>query len=417
MRAIHRKPRGFTLVELLVAITAGTFVAAAAVMLAKNAVRLFQEEARTSHAQISVATGLERLGADIVLAGRKSSPDILRDPRVCAPAGLSGFPAGLRRLAPVVVEEAAWIPDDAAKNQMKPERITISGDLESGERFDVRAVAPGPSGLTVYLQPRSAAVRRIEALRSGKEAGARLAEIFRVGRILRIDGGMFDYYGVVAGLSLSGNPPETIAVSLSPSPEVPLAPQSPLRCAGRGFFSGKSVNVVSRVRYELRSIVGDALYASWIGPPNPVAGDLGRSELVRVELDADEQEIPDTLRVVAEHAVDLRFGLTALSPASTPDAPVLLRLPISDIEDTATTIHTIAGSPTNPSSNPGAVRAVSVRLSVRLRAPDRSTPITSPPGRPYRFEVGGALGPDRFARVRTFEREFFLKNARDGGSP
>jgi prepilin-type N-terminal cleavage/methylation domain-containing protein len=407
--------RGFTLVELMVAMAAGTLVAAAAILLSKNAVALFQEESRLTYAELAAASGIDQIGAELMLAGRKSSPNVKRDARVCAPLGISGFPEGLRRLAPVIIEPAAFVPADAALNGLKPERVTIAGDLDSGERFDVRAIVPSPSGISLYLQPRSAAIKRIEALAALDDASARLSDLFRVGRILRVDGGAFDYYGVIKGLSIVGKPMETLIVTLTENTEIPLFPQSSLRCAARGFFEGQSVNVISRARYELRHIEAGTPYASWIEPPNQVAGDEGRTELVRVEMDAMDQEMPGSLRIVAEFAVDLRFGIVALGPGSTADTPLLLRLPISDTPDTRPSIYAIAGPPTESGSDPGSVRSVSVRLSVRSRAPDRKAPFVQFPGpRPYRFEVGKSAGASRFARLRTFEREIILKNLRDG---
>ena len=98
--------RGFTLVELLVAIAAGSLVATAAVLLSKNAVRLFQEESRISYAQVAVANGLARIGQDLEHAGRNTTKNPRTDPRVCY-LGLADWPIGMRRLAAVHIEPVA----------------------------------------------------------------------------------------------------------------------------------------------------------------------------------------------------------------------------------------------------------------------------------------------------------------------
>jgi hypothetical protein len=161
--------------------------------------------------------------------------------------------------------------------------------------------------------------------------------------------------------------------------------------------------------------VADASFADYVQPLNPVAGDVDRTELVRVELAPDDSEIPGTLELVTEYAVALRFGITALTVTSQPDAPVLERFPITDPVPNAQ-VYAIAGPPDVQGSRPEAVRSVQVRLSTRSRAPDRPTQIPAPAGRPFRFLVGSAKGADRFARVRTLEREFALVNMRGGGS-
>src|SRR4051812_33413875 len=68
--------RAFTMVGLLVAITAGLFVAVGAYSLAKQGSRFFQQEARIANAQFSATLGFDRLRADIARAGFLSTPNI-----------------------------------------------------------------------------------------------------------------------------------------------------------------------------------------------------------------------------------------------------------------------------------------------------------------------------------------------------
>jgi len=407
--------RGFTLVELLVAIAAGAAVAAAAVLLSKNAVRLFQEEARISYAQVAVSMGLARMGIDIEHAGRNTTRNPFTDRRVCAQPNLVDWPVGMRRLAPVVIEGLPDLPQNAQNPDLRNERITIAGDLDSGENFVMSAPLPGASGTTIILQPQSRAVRRLAALIDSGNIATRLAQIFKVGRVLRIEGPTHDYYGKIQGFSTSGTPIETISVQLESTPLVPMQPQSTLQCAVKGFGSGWPVNVLSRVRYELRSLVADPLFADYMQPVNPVIGDNERVELVRVELATDDSDMPGTLEIVTEYAIALRFGITALTTTSQPNAPVLERFPITDPAPNAQ-VYTVAGAPDVGGTRPQDVRSVHVRLSTRSRAPDRPTPIAGPVGRPYRFFVDTAKTADRYARVRTLEREFALVNAKGGGS-
>ena len=419
MRAKNRfrrdEPRGFTLVELLVAITAGALVAAAAVLLSKNAVRIFQEESRISYAQVAVAMGLGRLGTDLEHAGRNTTRNPFTDRRICAQSNLIDWPAGMRKLAPVVIEARPDLPQNAG-NDLRNERITITGDLDSGENFVMSTTLPGASTTTIVLQPQSRAVRRLAALTQNGNVGARLAELFRVGRILHIEGPTSDYYGLIQGFAATGTPIDSIQVTISNTPLVPIQTSAGTgpSCAIKGFGSGYPVHVISRVRYELRSVVSDASFADYVQPLNPVTGDADRTELVRVELAPGDTEIPGTQEIVTEYAIALRFGITALTLTSQPDAPVLERFPITDPVPNGD-LYKVAGAPDVQGNRPEAVRSVQVRLSTRSRAPDRPTQITAPAGRPFRFLIGSAKGADRFARVRTLEREFALVNLRGGG--
>ena len=90
-RAPRRAPRGFTLVELLVAITAGLFVAVAAFALAKQGSRFFQQEARVANAQFAATLGFDRLRADIARAGFLTTANVQRDPFHCGTT--AGWPS------------------------------------------------------------------------------------------------------------------------------------------------------------------------------------------------------------------------------------------------------------------------------------------------------------------------------------
>ena len=79
-------------------------------------------------------------------------------------------------------------------------------------------------------------------------------------------------------------------------------------------------NVVNIIRYEIRNLKAAALpqYAPLFAASATAPGDTSRLELVRVEVDVNGNEMADTLELVAEYAVDLRFGLTVVNAFKTP---------------------------------------------------------------------------------------------------
>lgn len=418
LKALSSRPetnsanRGFTLVELLIAIAAGSLVATAAVLLSKNAVRLFQEESRMSYAQVAVANGLSRLGADLEHAGRNTTKNPRTDTRVCS-TGVTTWPIGMQRLQPVHIELLANLPQNTG-NAIRNERITIAGDLDSGDNWVMNSTLPGATGTTIVLQPQSRAVRRLSALNQNGDITPRLNEIFKAGRILHIEGPISDYYGQIRGFSVTGSPiVDSISVALETTPQVPMQPQSLLPCAIKGFGSGFPVHVISRVRYEVKSVVNDTAFAEYIQPLNPVTGDDIRTELIRTELAPNDTVIPGSSELITEYAVGMRFGLTALAITSQPDAPVLERFPITDPTPNAN-VFTVAGPADVVASRPDAIRSVQVRLSVRSRAPDRPTTLPGQAGKPYRFFISTAKTADKFARMRNLEREFNLINMKGG---
>lgn len=408
----NHAPRGFTLVELMVAIAAGSLVATAAVLLSKNAVRLFQEESRMSYAQVAVANGLGRIGQDIEHAGRNTTKNPRTDPRLCF-LGLADWPTGMRRLAALHIEQLPDLPQNAG-NDIRNERITIAGDMESGDNWVMNSTLPGAGGATIVLQPRSRSVRRLSALTQNGDISQRLGEIFKAGRILHIEGPTSDYYGRIKGFNVTGGVIiDAISVELEATPNVPMQPQSLLPCAIKGFGSGYPVHVISRIRYEVKSVVNDAAFADYVQPLNPVTGDDTRTELIRSELLPDDTVMPGTTELITEFAIGMRFGLSALAITSQPDNPTVDRFPILDPNPNQQ-IFAIAGPADDVGSRPEAVRTVQVRLSTRSRAPDRPTTLPGQPGKPYRFFISTAKGADKFARVRNLEREFNLINMKGG---
>jgi prepilin-type N-terminal cleavage/methylation domain-containing protein len=75
----RRHERGFTLVELMVAMVAGLFVSMAVFTLAKHASGFAMRQSRIADATLQSVIGFERLQADIARAGFLSSPNVVRD--------------------------------------------------------------------------------------------------------------------------------------------------------------------------------------------------------------------------------------------------------------------------------------------------------------------------------------------------
>src|SRR3569832_1486361 len=93
--------RGFTLVELMVAMVGGLFVSMTVFALAKHSSSFSMQQSRVSDATLQTTVGFERLRNDISRAGFLSTPNIVDDPSVCRGAV---YPTWLRRLASVYIE-------------------------------------------------------------------------------------------------------------------------------------------------------------------------------------------------------------------------------------------------------------------------------------------------------------------------
>jgi prepilin-type N-terminal cleavage/methylation domain-containing protein len=423
--------RGFTLVELLVAMAAGLTVSMAALLFSKNATRFFQSEARVSAAHLAATLGLNRISADLQRAGFLSSPNVLRDPLVCG-APLT-WPDGMRRLAGVSIRRRGsenLHPGQLGQsiaNGFRPDALTVGGSFNTTEQFYFNSINCTAGGCAVNIDPYGGAVQRTLLRAAG--GGDTLGEIFRAGRYLRLKllGQNKYIYGVIQSVNINGSPVNSIVVNMENNPPLPRLVDVG-DCGVRDGFSGEGgfANPVSRVRYDIRSLTGHAAYGPLVGPVSPeMTGDNGRTELVRVELDALDNEDSSTLELISEYTVDLKFGLSAATESVTPNVtnPSIQRFPITAPTENAS-VYTLAGDITDLGSSPQRIRSVQVRLSTRTRAPDRDVGFAAgTDGRKLRFLIPGIVSsvvtdtdpvppnsPPVYARMRTLYADIALPN-------
>ncbi len=393
---------------MMVALLAGLLVAMAAFLLARNASSFFQHEVRISNAQFASMIGMTRLRTDLRRAGMMSSANVETDPFLCGKNG--NWPAGLNALAGISIEKSgskARHPGDhklSTTNKLSPDAVIIGGMFGTTEHFAVQTLVAGQGGgYQIYLQLDGAYQRLAAAAQPGQPV---LDRVFVVGRFLRIvDGEGRVGFGVITGLNEGGNVP---VVSVAGTPALPTR-EANQNCGCEGWCTGALVNPVSRVLYDLRTI-NPNVYKDYAGLfPKINAGAPGhkgavlpaRTELIRVELNQNGDELPDTLELVAEYAVDLKFGITVQTPGTAPNfVPKINRYKIGNKQ--------VYDQTNIKNGRPERVTGVQVRLSVRAPRADRDVVIPPPAGGGiYRFNLGKDQG---FARVRTLVADVHLSN-------
>ncbi len=414
-RTSRRRQRGFTLIELIVSMTAGLLISAAAFLLARNASSFFRHEARITAAQFNAVIGMSRVSVDLRRAAFLTVPSIeeLRaGQNFCGNFG--DYTAGMQLLAGVAIEEGGSVnahPADhtlSIANGLEPDSLVLSGQFGSTEQFAVAAI----NGDVVTLQNDGAMRRTLLRATQGGEA---LADIFRVGRFLRI----VDKEGRI-GYGIIAAPPASVVggfvqITTVASPALPTRERTGT-CGCEGFCTGAIVNPVARMRYDLRA-VDDTTYPRYRGlyQTSGIANvayhrgvpGIPRTELIRVELDADDAEIDDTLEVLAEHVVDFKFGITAVDPNATGNAPTLVRSEIGEAAVYLTAAPLPAGRPQD-------IRSLQVRLSTRAAERDRDVQlatVVTPDGGLLRYQLDTTGGTTQgFARMRTLVTEVQLLN-------
>ena len=413
VRGRKRGARGFTLIELMVSLSAGLGVAAGAFLLARSATAFFQNEARLTNAQFASMVGMTRLTSDIRRASYKSTTNAKRDPNVCGYSAT--WPSALQSLAGIRIVEGGSKLDHAGDhtlsttNNLNPDSLYLSGLMNSTEHFSVAVMqAAGTGGYDIYLNKDGAYWRTKLATQTGSNIFDR---IFVVGGMMRlVDQEGRATYGVISGIDESGTKPR---ITVSGTPKLAKR-ETQKTCGCTGLCLGSLVNPISTVKYDLRK-VDTTVYTRYAGmfpnanvngsKPLQFKGEVEpeRTELVRVEIDVDGKELNDTLEVVAEYAVDLKFGATRTDKSTTANqTPVLARYAIADkrVYEKNASINS-AGSPEYTS-------AVQVRLSTRAPGPDRTVGLpTTTDGGLLRFKLGTDGG---FARMRTMIADVYLSN-------
>lgn len=413
LRTRSGRRRGFTLIELMVSMSAGLVVAAGAFLLARNASLFFQNEARLTNAQFASMVGMTRLTSDIRRASYKSTPNAKRDPNVCGYS--STWPTALKELAGLRIIEGGSKTDHpgdhtlSTTNNLNPDSLYLGGLMNSTEHFSVAVMqAAGTGGYDIYLNKDGAYWRTKLAAQTGSNLFDR---IFVVGGMVRlVDQEGRGTYGVISGLDESGTKPR---VTVSGTPKMAKR-ETQKTCGCTGLCLGSILNSVAVVKYDLRKVDTD-VYTRYAGmfPKANVNGakpiqfrgevEAERTELVRVELDSNAKELSETLEVVAEYAVDLKFGVTRTDKSTNVNfTPEVSRYAIADkrVYEKNASIDG-AGSPEYTS-------AVQVRLSNRAPGTDRIVGLpTTTDGGLLRYNLGTDAG---YARMRTLIADVFLSN-------
>lgn len=432
-RRSRRSARAFTLIEVLIAMSIGVLVAAAAFAMSRNATLFFQHESRISAAQLALTLGMNRITADLQRAAFLSSPNAAADPMVCR-ADWSAT-KGLQSLAGVQIKTGpAAAQSNDANNGMSPDQIVIGGSFDHSEAFVVHCVRKAGTSIQLELQSPlyDGAMARVVAQLGTSPAtplDQRLATIFVPGRFVQI---LDPATGMKVFGKVSATNPVTVAagnlatIALDTVPTIPTKPTS--RCGISNLGSdacggGLLVSVVSRVRYQIADMTGNTgKYKNMLNKTQTglsaaqvtVTGDDGRTELLRAELGPNDDSAVLTsavddarLEVVSEYAVDLRFGVT-VSTLVQQDMyePLVDSYPIGHA-----TVYAAAGDTAAPGAYPQRIRAVQVRLATRTRAPDRYTDYGTPAGdgRRLHFYIPGTPSPS-YARLRTGYANVALPN-------
>ncbi|MBK8171320.1 MAG: prepilin-type N-terminal cleavage/methylation domain-containing protein [Sandaracinaceae bacterium] len=383
----RRRNAGFSLLELMVALTAGSIVVSAVYFVGGASARQFQEQQRIANLQTSVRLGMDQLVRDIERAGYLGSGNSRRD-QVCTPP--TTFVQAIEFENNI---DDAKIPG-AAANGVSADRLTLVGSYSSPDQFF--ATGLDAAGDTLTLQTTWQAFRRNFGVPTDTTAGNAFSLMFVPGRLLRIRTNA----GNVFYVTITSASPASASIDFAPALNV----GGP--CVG-GLMDGATVSVLTKIQYRAEDLAG---FSSGSLTPSAAAATLGAtpSFLIRQEMSFATPAVPivNSERIVLEYLADFNLDF------------ILDQQPVTTLPANLARFNGALANPllqnvnVTAASTPERVRTVLVSLSARTPEQDPRFPaFARAAGDPLtRFRVNPAL--QGAARVRTLQTEVFTPNIR-----
>ena len=327
--------RGFTLIELMVAVLVGSIVVAGIYLLYNQSVRAYRVQDQSLDAIGQLRAAMHQMRTDLRSAGYNAPCQTDMEAWVTTPPGMV--------LSAVAVETDPDLPVmlPGVNTSIAPQQVRILGDFWSHRTYTTEAV----SGQTVTL-------------RWGPEDGDEneFNRIFNARRLLRIE-----TYGVIREEQLI--PISTADFSGGFNPTITLS--NAVQGIG-GFGTGNEVSVVGYIRYRLKR---DTRRDS----------ESLKVDLVREELRPNGTLAEGSALIIAENVVDLQVYDVCMN-TNTPEPGTMIQLPIVPGVSLKcfSTLNTLDAAGRSLAPNSGneshLLRSLSIKLAARTPYEDPDIP-------------------------------------------
>lgn len=383
-RATRTRRQGFTLIEMMVAMTIGAMVIASVYTIGSSAARHFQEQQRVSQLQLSVRLALDRLRRDAARAGFLATANSGTD-TLCGPAPAPAIRAITIADRSAVSTAALSTMSGWTASTSHGDRLDIAGDFRTNDSYAVRMWQSNQ----LHLETEGLSFRR--SFSADPTASlvdpAAVSAIFVPGTPLMVRlGANARAWATVTGAVADGIGSRAI---LSTVPGVPSCDAVPGSIEGWAQ-GGVTVAPVTLVRYEIQPAPPQLA-------PRVAAATGTNTVLMRTEINPLTGAIIDGPTPILEYAVHFDVDLFRDTAAAT--APSRIEL-VDDVLAAATTV----GQPAT---------ARGLRISIAARTPESDPQLSQGvvplgDGTPRVFQVfAGRRGG---ARVRSAYTEIFLPN-------
>lgn len=453
-----RLRRGFTLVELMVALSAGLILMMWMTQLSGMVMQTYHDETRSYETETTLRIAAERLRADLQAASFMSSPNMYSDPLLARATTTAnpgtqwstGALGGVNRVAGVFYTEGGSYDTDSSvknwsaltANSLRPDSIRVTGNMTTADEYigyivDTNVANSVPSGggaavactsgVKIRLSNDDPAVLRLkggdlaQALASARRAflptyGANVRGAHTpvsgktfMARVVEPTGKYFNM-APVCDVQLEADSVIVYLSGPSTTADESLAVVSSRAAGGLGGgiagFSPITINPVQTVEWRIRRGPDATMNRDGFDP---------RFELVRQWIGVDDSggdaAVMGNPEVIADYAVDLKFAFTFTTQLS---PPLDTEYGWGDLTAAGKLDQTLA------TREPQRLRRIRFRIQVRNAMADSTAAAPGPgDGYLYRYDMTAPAGANgvapsgaglRFARVRTFTSEVALLN-------
>jgi prepilin-type N-terminal cleavage/methylation domain-containing protein len=365
-----RARRGFTLLEMMVAFSAGAIALVAIYYIGAASSRHFQEQQRISMAQSSLRIGFEQLRRDISRAGYLGAAWSVRVQQ-CVNPTVNVQAVQLQDRA-----DSAELPN-AGLNNVQADRLTLTGNYVTADEYLM--VGINAAGNQARLQPAWQSFRRSFLFQDLSFNDQGFLATFAPGRVLRIRTQQGNNFFVnITGRSGGSGLNPTITFT----PAMPIGGS----CT-QGLADGASVAPISRHEYRVMDFASTATGAQLLGR-NIVAGTRG-PHLVRQEITFAGAPIAGTERVLFDYVADFDVDMFVDTRAIGANVPVIV-------------LRDDAAAAAVSTARPDSIRSLVVRVATRTSGEDPRVD----PSIGYDINIA-AVGA---ARMRRITSEIALPN-------
>jgi prepilin-type N-terminal cleavage/methylation domain-containing protein len=405
-RSVRRARRaGFTLVELLIAMAAGSFTIAAAYALASVSAANYSAQTQVSETQVAVRTALEQIRRDFGRAGFLGARNVNTEHADCE--GTFGSPEvangasimGLRVAVNGSVSSQVSALLNLPANPARLDSITLWGNYATSDSY--RLFGDLDEGRQVLkFQPGMESFRRsFYTPGTGTTAPTYDPERFTAAfenHWVRVESEGKYWFRAVSVVTPTVDPPD-----VNNPPSIQVVPALP-ECFNYKFAI---ISPLSRITYRVSDLTSDAVAAASLGrlqSATPTPGSA-RAVLLRQEEDVATGAVtdPSSVRLVLDYVTEFVVnGVVNTAPAGqTPD--------FFESNETST--------PTIDLEQPERFRALRVRLSARSADANPNLPHVprandNAPYIAFQVPIAGAQQDKFWASVRTLSAEIFLPN-------